>query len=283
LQKVFLSPLEMEDTFSHMRPIKDIIFDLVVMINHGEYDFGQLAEMLSQDQVLVGKVLKHCNSSFFGLRFQVDSIDRALAVLGEKNIVHLILAVGVEDSFSQGRTGYSLTKGGLFRHSLGTAHLSAKLAEKSGRVPRDVAFTAGLLHDLGKVALDQHAQKTKTFLLRATHDLGHTLMEVEKKIFGQDHAIVGGWLGVRWRLPENLCEVIEKHHAPHEANLQPELVQLVNLADLLMSRYAPGLEIERMPHEGIFQKLSFLGVKPEGIEGLMDSLPPGLFERESEK
>ncbi|KIX11943.1 HDOD domain-containing protein [Dethiosulfatarculus sandiegensis] len=283
LKEVFLTPDKMELTFANIRPIKDIIFDLVIMINHGDYHFSKLAEMLSEDQVLAAKVLRQCNSSFFGLRFKVDSLDRALAVLGEQNIVRLLLAAGVEDSFSRVRDGYSLAKGGLFRHSLGTGILAAALAEKTALVPRDVAYTAGLMHDLGKVALDQHAEKTRNFLLRATHDLGHTLMEVEQKIFGQDHATVGYWLAVRWGLPENICEVIEKHHAPHEANLQPELVQLVNLADLLMSRYAPGLEIERMAHDDIYAKLSSLGIKPDAIEGLMASLPAGFFNNKPEE
>ena len=87
---------------------------------------------------------------------KVDSIDKALLRIGEKKLMLLALSSSMKNFISQAGRGYSLCKGGIFHHSVRTAHISGKLAELTGKAHTDMAYTAGLLHDIGKVILDQY-------------------------------------------------------------------------------------------------------------------------------
>jgi putative nucleotidyltransferase with HDIG domain len=272
-----IAPSQIDLALEQIRPIPQIALKIIRMIRDQNYSFADMAVEIRQDQVISAKVMRLCNSALFSGKTEVDSIDRALILLGEKRFLQLVVSASVEDFLSQTGQGYSLCKGGLFRHALGTGILCETLANLTGKVPLDVAYTAGLLHDIGKVVLDQYIQKASSLFYRKTQFDGISLITVENEQFGIAHTETGGQLAERWSLSDNLIDAIRHHHCPEDAEGHDDLCHLVYLADLLMSRYIVGQELERLDTEALSGRLQHIGVGPEQFPKIIDSMPGQLF------
>jgi putative nucleotidyltransferase with HDIG domain len=237
-----------------------------------------MAVEVRQDQVISAKVIRLCNSALFSGKTEVDSIDRALVLLGEKRFLQLVVSASVEEFLSQTGQGYSLCKGGLFRHALGTGIVCEALAALTNKVPSDLAYTAGLLHDIGKVALDQYVLKSSPLFYRRTQLDGTSLITVEEEQFGISHTETGGQLAERWSLSDNLIDAIRHHHHPEAANVHDDLCHLVYLADLLTSRFLVGQELERLNTDALAKRLRKVGLRPEQFPDIIDSMPHHIFQ-----
>jgi putative nucleotidyltransferase with HDIG domain len=214
---------EIEEAIKCVRPVPQIVLKIIRMIRDADVSLKDISEELRKDQVLSAKVIRFANSAFWGIEREIESVDRALVFLGEKQFLQLIISSSMEDVFPAGEKGYSLCKGGIYRHALGTALVSEALADFSGAVPSDIAYTAGLLHDIGKVVLDQKLAAIYPLFYRRTQEDGVDLTTVEHEELGMDHSEAGERLARDWSLPENLIEVIRYHHDPGESHPRPQI------------------------------------------------------------
>jgi putative nucleotidyltransferase with HDIG domain len=272
------TPREIDETLEQVRPIPQIAIKIVQMVQDHTRSFQDIAREIRQDQVLSAKVIRLCRSALFGMKRGVDSIDRALAVLGEKRFLQLVVSASVHDFYPMNGNGYSLCKGGLYKHALGMAVLSEALAHSTGKAPADIAYTAGLLHDIGKVVLDQYVARTSGLFYRRTQMEGLNATEAEKELFGVTHHEVGGRLAERWALPEILTDVVLHHHQPEEATVNPELVHLVYLADLIMSRFMVGHELDRLETDSLGNRLRKLGMNARQFSLAVSGIPRAILE-----
>ena len=264
---------QIEDAVERVRPIPQVALKIIRMIHDDNYSMKDIAEDVRQDQIVCAKVLRLCNSAFFATKVKIDTLNRALVMIGEKNLMQLVISASLEDFFPETKQGYSLCKGGLYRHALGTAIISEKLAELTGKASSGLAYTAGLLHDIGKVVLDQYLAPAYPLFYRRTQIEGVNLIEVESDEFGLTHTEVGGRLAERWSLPDNLGDTIRNHHNPEQACISPELTHLVYLADLLMSRFAVGHELERLNTNQLTSRLQKVDLHPEQFPLIVESIP----------
>jgi len=198
-------------------------------------------------------------------------------VLGEKRLLQLVILASVESFFPNSVGGYALCKGGLYQHALGTAVTAEKLADFTGRTAGDLAYTGGLLHDIGKVFLDQHLALAFPLFYRRTQIDGHNLIHLEGDMLGTTHPEVGRRLVQHWRLPDNLSDTIAHHHYPEQATADSVLTHLVYLADLLMSRFVVGQELERLNTDILAQRLERVGLRPLQVPVIIDLIPKELF------
>lgn len=264
---------QIEDAVERVRPIPQVALKIIRMIHDDNYSMKDIAEEVRQDQIICAKVLRLCNSAFFATKVKIDTLNRALVMIGEKNLMQLVVSASLEDFFPETRQGYSLCKGGLYRHALGTAMISEKLAELTGKASSGLAYTAGLLHDIGKVVLDQYLAPAYPLFYRRSQIDGVNLIEVERDEFGLTHTEAGGRLAERWSLPDNLGDTIRNHHHPEQASISPELTHLIYLADLLMSRFAVGHELERLNTNQLTLRIQKVGLRPEEFPRIVDSIP----------
>jgi putative nucleotidyltransferase with HDIG domain len=213
-----------------------------------------------------------------GLKTVVDSIDRALILIGEKRLLRLVVTASVKSLFPQSCQGYSLCKGGIFHHAVGTAMIAQELAAFTGKAAPDIAYTAGLLHDIGKIPLDQVMAANAPFFYKYTQEKGAELCEAERLKFGIDHTEAGMRLGKLWALPNNLINVIASHHQPEASTEDEELVTIVYLADLLMSKFQPHHELEQLDTEKLSDRLNRLGLNADHFPILIDRIPRNIFQ-----
>jgi putative nucleotidyltransferase with HDIG domain len=275
------------DAIEKIHSIPQVVFKILRMVREGRYSFKELASEVKQDQVISAKLLKLCNSAFFGRRIIADSIDRVLVMLGEKQLIQTIMSVSFEDFFTGNIRGYSQCKGGLFNHAVGAAMICENLARKSECVAPDIAYTAGLLHDIGKVVLDQHMGRAYPFFYSKTQLENEELIKAEREIFGITHDEAGAMLARQWSLPENLFDAIKNHHNPENAEKERVLSSVVYLADLIMSRFLVGQELERLDAEHVKKSLCNIGLNRIKFPSIVETIPHHIFqipfERETQK
>ena len=272
------SPDHLSRVIESVQPIPQITLKIIRMLKDDQSGMRDIAREIRQDQVLAARVIRLCNSAFFGLEKKTDSVDRALIMMGEKQFLQFVISASMEGFFEEAAQGYSLCKGGLYKHALGTAMVAEKLSHFGGEVPSDKAYTAGLLHDIGKVVLDQCIARAYPYFYRKTQEEGAHLIEVEKEAFGLTHAEAGGRLAETWRLPPGLIDAIRYHHEPERAAVDTQLTHLVYVADLLMSRFLVGQELERLDTERLSWRLEMAGIRPEQLPFIVDSIPRQLFQ-----
>jgi putative nucleotidyltransferase with HDIG domain len=272
--------LDIADAMKQLRPIPQIALKVLRMLSDQTYRHDEVVKEIMQDQVMSAKIIGFCNSAFFGIKTQVDSIERALFIVGEKWLLQLILTAAVEEFLSQTDEGYSLCKGGLFRHACGTAAVAKSLALFAGKVPPDLAYTAGLLHDIGKVVLDQFMHAKRPLFYRYIQAGRVDLIDAEKEFFGATHPEAGKQLAMSWSIPESLGDAIAHHHQPENAAVEPDLTLLVYFADLIMSRFMVGQEMEKLSIDALGPRLSRIGISPEQLPLLIARLPLALKDSE---
>ncbi|MHC1744186.1 MAG: HDOD domain-containing protein [Syntrophobacteraceae bacterium] len=256
----------------HVRPIPQTALRIIRMVGEQRHSTRQIAREVAKDQVISATTIRFCNSVVVGSGRKIDSIDRALVILGDKRLLQFVISRCLVGFFSSSELGYSLCKGGLFRHALGTATISQRLALLTGRISADLAYTAGLIHDIGKVVLDQFVQETAPLFYWRAQSEKSELIALEEDTFGMNHAEAGRLLAERWDLPENLLTAIASHHHPESVSTHSDLAHLVYVADLVMSRVMTGQEIEKMDPSILSASLERLGIGQNEFSVILDGV-----------
>jgi len=209
---------------------------LLGIVSDPRHDRTRVVQVVSCDAALTAQVLRAANSAAFVRRTPVTTLARATAMLGESTVVGIALGIACSRIFQHSLAGYHAERGDLWRHDLLAALAAKRLTHFSGgQVNEDLAFTAGLLHDIGKAVLSDFLVETKPELLeRLAVGRSPDFCAAEAETLGIDHPAVGRELALFWQLPEPLPTVIGSHHRPAGA---PEavrpLVYTVHLADHL--------------------------------------------------
>lgn len=190
-----------------------------------------LVAVVERDKVLTGRILRLANSAFFGFSRNVSTLSRAVMLLGFSMVKNLALGVKVWESLTGGRAHGEMEK--LWVHSSLVAAGSRALARRLKLPDPEEAFTAGLLHDIGKVILfTRFPSQYGEILGKWTGDEG---VVAERGALGVDHAQVGGWLAESWSLPALIVEAASGHHRSLEDSSRWDLSGVVNLANRLVN------------------------------------------------
>jgi putative nucleotidyltransferase with HDIG domain len=203
-----------------------------------------VAKQLMQDQALTARVLRLANSAFYGLSRQVVDVPECVVVLGMRTIRNLSLVASTYPWLTRPLRGYELGPDELWRHSLSVAVGSQLVAQHVRTGKSEVAFTCGLLHNIGKVLLSVWLEGRLNDLHKQADQEGMTLEEAERRFLGYDHAEAGAHLADRWNLPKPLVDAIRYHHTPELCIPTSVLVDCVHVADWLSVAIGLGIDGE---------------------------------------
>lgn len=269
---------EIKKAMDLLQPIPQVALKVMRLINDGGLLIDQIADEIRKDQVISARVLSLSNSAMYSKRRSIESLDHALVYLGQDQLLKLILSAAVQSYFEQSATGYSLCKGGLYHHAIGCAQVAESLAKKTQKVDPNTAYTAGLLHDIGKVVLDQYVAPAYPLFYRQVMEKSHNVLTIEKQLLGVDHTEVGRILAQQWSFPESLQSVICHHHYPDKSAEYNTLAVIVYIADLLLSRFHIGFELERLDTQTLADHLSSIDLNINKFDQIIDIIPNTVFQ-----
>ena len=218
---------------------------------------NDLMEIISPDVSLTTKILKIANSPFYGLTREVSSLQHAVTVLGFKEIRNLVISTVAFDSFKNLKQDGKFDINKFWKHYFYCA-LAAKAIAVDLEIESNELFVAGLVHDIGKLAMYVTFPSEFMMQLEIMNPLKikYTSFEAEKDVFGMTHDEVGMRLLKKWMFPENLLTAVGYHHRPQDADKQSIFPIVVHIADILTHVY----EMQAEDEEGeYFQTELFYG------------------------
>ncbi len=204
------------------------------LLDNPDSNTNDIAKLISQDPSFTLRLLQVANSAFFGFSSSVDTVSKAVAIIGTTHIRNLALSMSVAKSFA-GLPNHLVSMENFWRHSLFCALSARALGSQAGKVDPEVMFTAGLLHDVGELVIfNRKPEQAKNALLLVLDSMDQLPVHLaEQQTLGFDHAQVGGELALQWKLPPLLQECVAFHHDIGHAQHFPREVALIHLANFL--------------------------------------------------
>ena len=216
-------------------PLPQVVQDAMEILDRPDVDLRLLEQTLCQDPALVTQILRVANSPFYGLTRQISSIHDACLLLGIYTVRNVVLTAGVMTQFPTTGGNY-IDRQKLWEHAVGTAIAAKVIAGRCGFDP-ELAFTGGLLHDIGKLVLDSYFPDETLAIVQYRDQQDCLLRDAEMQVLGLDHGEVGARIADRWKLPVSLQQAIKHHHTPEQSDTL--IADIVHIADILCR----GLEI----------------------------------------
>ncbi len=206
------------------------------IVNDPHSSAEDVAKFISRDVALTSKVLRLANSAFYGIPRTISSVNSAIVILGFNTIRSLVLSASVLKVFPSKPGLVRFDRKSFWKHSFMVGIASRMLAQFYRRkklIDLEVAFSAGLLHDIGKIILEQYSNEEYIPVLEAAKSQGLPLFMVEKSILGMSHADVSGMLIDKWQMPNELRLPIINHHSPLSEKEGQDMACIVHFANHL--------------------------------------------------
>jgi putative nucleotidyltransferase with HDIG domain len=214
-------------------PLPQVISQALALMRRQDVGRQQVAKVLAVDESITSVCLRMVNSAYYSLPRRVTSLGEAIGYLGFDTVSEIICMASTTKLFVRSIPAYMLDRTALWRHSAAVAAGSDWIARKRGLQPVSELYVAGLLHDIGKLAVDlmqKHAVQWQTPTGETNEELDW--LEIETASIGRNHAEIGGMLAQRWNLPDRVAEAIACHHAPNMAKEDPMFASAVHVANV---------------------------------------------------
>jgi HD-like signal output (HDOD) protein len=230
---------------THLRlpPFPQVAIQVLQLASSENVQLHQLSDLISSDPAFASEVLTIANSCLYSLRVPASSVLQAIAVLGANHLQGLCLTVGVRTYLGKNLGHPSMRA--LWRHNLACALIAQQLAS-GGFMDRDTAYTAGIMHDVGRLGLAVLRPNEYTLLLGAHQGSPASILVAEQEMFGWDHCETGRELVADWKLPAGFDAVVADHHAPRRKDAPwgiPGLISVsCRMADAIGFAAFPGCE-----------------------------------------
>jgi putative nucleotidyltransferase with HDIG domain len=214
--------------------LPDVFVRINQMLESPDSNLTEIANAVSQDPSFTLRLLRVANSSFYSFSATIDTVPKAVSVIGTSQVRNLALATAVAHAFS-GMPNNLVSMENFWHHSLYCALIARGLARQARKCDADAVFTAGLLHDIGELVIFYRMPEQAKAVLQLVLDSGDALpvYQAERQAIGFDHAQVGGELARQWHLPPLLEECIACHHDIRAAQRYPVEAAMVHIANTL--------------------------------------------------
>lgn len=213
---------------------------LMQVLSNPDSSVRDVVEVIRFDPVVTTELLKLCNSAAIGLQQKVESVIDAARLLGTNRVFQLVMAAHTRTMLGNPQEGYGMPTGALWKHSVAVALAAERLARKGAIDRVSQAFTAGLLHDIGKILLNTAVAEDYAKIVSHVRQGGVSFCEAEQSILGFTHAEIGARVGERWGLSEGIVRAIRYHHEPESCEPPDAIVDLIHISDAICLQIGVG-------------------------------------------
>ncbi len=228
----------------------------------------QLQDVVARDPALATKVLRLVNSSYYGMPSRISDIQQAVVILGFKVLRSVVLSTSVFSTFKGRSTASGKFDRTLFwHHSIGTACIYRYLATKLGEEDPEASFATGLLHDIGKLIMDEFVPEEMAYILEEAEGKKLSFYDAERMVLATDHAQIGAWLLEKWKLPTRIVDGVRQHHG--DGSLGDRMIAIARFADYLCK--VKGIAASGSCEEAHLDKMAWarLEMKREDLPSLL--------------
>jgi putative nucleotidyltransferase with HDIG domain len=269
-------PTALAASIDRVRPLSTAAVSLSGLLTKKDFTIDAVEPVIRSDPGLTAAILRTVNSAAFGVRRSVSTVRHAAMLLGNKRLAEIALGTAFSETLPIELVGYGVTAAGFWDHCNAVAAIAESLArETQGPEPEEI-YTAGLLHDIGKLVIATHLNEHLQEVLAGLR-AGLPLVDAERAILGLDHSDVGAALAERWALPPRITDAIRWHHRPETVpdGVDRRVVDLVHVADGLAHLFGYGADIgglARVVSEGATLRI---GLSERHVERVaIESLEP---------
>ncbi len=249
-------------------PAPRILSELLNLLRDEDVAVERIVQLITFDPALTAKVIRRCNSAAFAGTEPVHNLSEAVSRLGFNEIYRLVAAVVSESMLQAPQRGYGIATGELWHHSV-TSALAARVTAAATGVNENLAFTAALLHDIGKLVLSELLERSYDQVMQETGASGHSFLEAEQILLGTNHAEIGGRLLERWNFPQNLVFAVRHHHDPCAAAPHEQLAACVYMSDMIAHCLGEGHGHQAFAVRGRAEALELLEITAVELDGLL--------------
>jgi putative nucleotidyltransferase with HDIG domain len=266
--------LSIIETIKEFSTLPTVYSSLIDVLNDPSATPQAVSDLIACDQASTSKVLKIVNSPFYGFSGQIETISRAVVVLGFNEIYNLILSSSIMDFFTGKESLSNFEPVEVWRHSIAVGIATKTLGRLAGHPNQENFFIAGVLHDIGKLVFFQYGEDEFSLALELCEREQKPISQVELKIFGIDHARIGALLAEQWRFPEPIINAIQYHGQgiiPGKFDFLTAAVHMGNILARALELGNGGDDFIPQPNR---QVLEILNLKPGSLTGMA----PGLLK-----
>lgn len=270
-----LVPAEIEK----LAPMPASVARLAAIVGDSHSSLNDVAEVVGYDQAMTANLLRLANSAWSGAPRQIENIRDAVLRIGAGRTLELVVGQKVARSMNASCEGYALGEHELWCHSVAAAMAAERLGKYAEVAIPGSAFTAALLHDIGKLILNRHiGDGTAQEIRRLIVEEKILYLEAERRVLGIDHAEVGGAVARHWKFPEILVSAIEHHHDP---DVEPGVIlDAVHIANAVAKLIGVGLGTEEMYMKASADAAKRLKLTTTGLESLCAAVQEDLAKTE---
>jgi HD-like signal output (HDOD) protein len=225
---------KVEETINFLPPMPVVMTELIDVLHSDTADFRTIGNIISKDPSMTMNVLKIANSAFYGLPYNVTTVEQAMRMLGINEIASLCISCATNRSLKAPPGVKTVDFEAFWKHSVATG-VFGKILSRTLNIRRgENLYLAGLVHDVGVVILDRFKHEVYNEIVDLTFKENIPILEAEQRVMGASHDTVGGWLMEKWKLPEVFLDVTRYHHNVNDAPEKNKVVvALISLADQL--------------------------------------------------
>jgi putative nucleotidyltransferase with HDIG domain len=223
-------------------PVPMVALKVLKLIEDPNSTLEDIQRVIMGDQAMATRILKIANSAFYGARRNIDTVSQAITIIGFNTVKSVVLAASTREIYK----GFGIIEQKLWEHSIAASTASGLISGEVTFLKREEAAVSGLLHDVGKVIMNNSQPEKYSIVTQMVHEKKEPYSSIEDDIFGFNHAEVGSMMAEKWGFPEILCNVIRQHHTwssddPSGGDLyESSLCSVIALADALCARLGIG-------------------------------------------
>ena len=253
-----------------LKPIPPVAAQIMALAEDEYSSMSDIADLIVHDPSITASLLKICNSAYFGLTRQIESVRDAITLLGMDQIIELILLNGTAENFKDEPAGYGLGEGELWHHAVLSAHVAKVLAENTGRTSnKHLIFTAALLKDIGKIIMGRYVAFSYEKINILVHSKGYSFNEAEKEIIGMNHEELGARIGKKWRFGDKLIYMIRNHHMTDETCRNDPETALIYLADIVCMMIGFGTSLDGLAYRFYGEVLDRMNMTEKDLQNVI--------------
>jgi putative nucleotidyltransferase with HDIG domain len=222
--------------FTTAKTLPHITIQLTKLISDENSTMQDFEKMIKMDPTLVLRILRGANSTYYGLRQKVNSISRAVVIIGINNLRNMIVTQGLRDIFKGKNSKNAFSRNRLWLHCAAVSICSQMIMERIFGLNGEDAFLCGILHDIGMIVEDQTAPDLFYKVCSTCDENSKLITDYEKEIVGTDHCEIGHLLAKDWQLPIEVQESIQLHHTTMDHVSPSSLTGVIQLAEYIASQ-----------------------------------------------